>query len=100
MTERELTITVKLSCQTALLGTITPNIRLITIGWDDLDSFYLKSYYDNSPSEEDIEEMDAVITEVIAAVPFKKCRAPECIFDTRPRNQLELYKWTVYSRKE
>lgn len=100
MTEKELTIAVKLSCQTALLGTITPNIRLITIGWEGLSNFYLKAYYDNHPSEEDYEEMDAVITEIISAVPFEKCQNPECLYDTRPRYQLEIYKWIVYSRKE
>ena len=100
MTEQELVIAVKLSCQRALLGAITPNIRLITVKWDDLKDFYFKVYYDTVPSEVDIDEMEAVIAEIDADIPFERDHGAECIYDTRPRNQLEVYQWTVYARKE
>ena len=99
MDERELSINVRLCCQVALLGTITPNIRLITIGWDELNLFHLRAYFSTEPSEEEIEEMDAVCGEIDADLPFKKDKL-ECIYDIRPRKELELLKYTVYSRKE
>jgi hypothetical protein len=100
MTEIELSSSVRLSCQRALLGAITPNIRLITIGWDSLDMLYLKAYYNTLPSEDNIKDMNIVMSEIHADIPFKKDNGTECIYDIRPINQLEFYKWIVYSRKE
>jgi hypothetical protein len=99
MTEKELNIKVRLICQVALLGTITSNIRLITVGWDDLKLFHLRAYFDTKPTEDEIEEMDAVCTEVDADIPFEKDKV-ECLYDLRPRKELERLKCVVYSRKE
>ena len=99
MTEKELSIKVRLCCQVALLGTITPSVRLITIGWNELKLFQLRAYFDTQPTEDDFEEMDAASSEVISDIPFEKDKV-ECIYDTRQRKELELLKCTVYSRKE
>ncbi len=99
MNEKELNIKVRLCCQVALLGTITPNIRLITVGWDELKLFHLRAYFDTEPTEDDFEEMDAVSSEVISDIPFERDKV-ECIYDTRQRKELELLKCVVYSRKE
>ena len=96
----ELSISVRLSCQRALLGAIIPNIRLITVGWDNLNMFYLRAYYDVIPSENDIDDMNAVLGEIFADIDFKKDNGVECIQDIRPMKELELYKWVVYERKE
>lgn len=100
MTEGELIVAVRLSCQRALLGAITPNVRLITIKWDGFKDFYFRAYYDIPPVEEDIVEMEAVISEIVSDIPFERDHGAECIYDSRPKNQLEFYDWTVYSRKE
>jgi hypothetical protein len=100
MTEQEISISVRLSSQRALLGAITPNIRLITIGWDGLDILYLKAYYDILPTNEDIDEMNTVMGEIEAGIEFKTAHGVKCIYDLRPQNQLDLYKCIVYARKE
>jgi hypothetical protein len=100
MEERELAVKVRLSVQRALLGTITPNIRLITIDWDALKSFRMRVYYDVKPSEDDIEEMEAVISEVVSDIPFETAPNVEAIHDLRPRSVLEIFKYTVFARKE
>jgi hypothetical protein len=100
MTETELTIAVRLSCQRALLGAITPGIRLITLKWNKLEDFYFRAYYDTMPSDQDIDEMEAVIAEIESDIAFKTDHGAECIYDIRPRNQLSIYDWVVYARKE
>lgn len=99
MTEKQLSNSLCIHSQVALLGTITPNIRMITIGWDGLKLFHLRAYFDREPTEDEIEEMDAVSSEVISHLPFEKDKV-ECIYDTRQRRELEILKCVVYSRKE
>ena len=99
MTEKELSINVRLCCQVALLGAITPNIRLITIGWDGLKLFHLRAYFNSEPTEDEVEEMNAVCSEIDADIPFENDKV-ECIYESKQRKDLELLKCVVYSRKE
>ncbi len=99
MTEQELSITVRLSSQRALLGAITPNVRLVTIGWDGLKLFKLKVYFATEPSEDEIEDFNIVSTEVISDIPFENDQV-ECILSHEPKNKLDLYQYIVFSRKE
>jgi hypothetical protein len=82
------------------LGRITSNIRLITIGWDSLKSFHLRSYYDNIPSEDDVEEMEIAISEIISDISFYKVLPADCIFSTASSRDLKGLKCVVYARKE
>lgn len=100
MTDQEIRKEVCISLQRGLLGCITPNIRLITANWDDLNSFKMRVYYDSIPSDDDIEEMEAVTSQVAADIPFKKIEPVEAVYDLRPRKDLEKFQCTVYSRKE
>lgn len=99
MTELELSINTRLSCQRALLGAITANLRMVTIGWDELNTFHLRAYFGTPPSEEDIEEIEAVCAEVLSDLPFDKDKV-ECLSDTRERKDLEVLKYVVFARKE
>lgn len=99
MTEKEISISVRLSCQRALLGAITPNVRLVTIGWDGLKLFKLKAYFASEPSEDEIEDFNVVSTEVISDIPFENDQV-ECIFSDAPKSQLAVYNHIVYLRKE
>ncbi len=99
MTERELSINVRLSCQRALCGAITPNVRLITVGWNNLDLFHLRAYFGEAPTDDEVDEMDAVSTEVISDIPFERDKV-ECLMDTRLRKDLDLLKAIVYASKE
>jgi hypothetical protein len=99
MTEKELSISVRLSCQRALLGAITPNVRLVTIGWDGLKLFKLKAYFASEPGEDEIEDFNVVSTEVISDIPFENDQV-ECVYSNEPKSKLDLYHWIVYSRKE
>lgn len=100
MMELELSIRIKLSCQRALWGAITPNIRLICIDWNELKEFKLRAYYDSYPTEEDIEEMECVTTEVISDIDFLNLKPVECLFSSELRKNLDTLKFIIYSRKE
>jgi hypothetical protein len=99
MSEQELTIAYRLSTQRALLGVITPNIRMITIGWDGLTLFKMRAYFGEPPTEDEIEEIDDACAEVLADMLYQRDEV-ECIHDTRPKKDLEVLKVFVYARKE
>ena len=99
MDEGKLNVQVRLSCQRALLGNIIPEIRLITIGWNGLRLFKLRAYYDRQPTEEDIDDMNTVSGEVLSDIPFEH-EETECIFNTMPRNELDILNVIVYAKKE
>ena len=99
MDESNLSTTIRLSIQRALLGAITPNIRLITIGWNGLNSFQLLAYFENEPSEEEIESIESVCTEVNSDIAFQKNEV-RCVQSKKPINELETLKGVVYLRKE
>jgi len=99
MDESNLSTTIRLSIQRALLGAITPNMRLITIGWNELKLFQLLVYFENKPTEEEIENIESVCTEVNADIAFEKNEV-RCVQSKKPINELEILKWVVYLRKE
>lgn len=73
---------------------------MITIKCNGLKELYFRAYYDSPLSDDDVNEMEAAVAEIVADLPFEKDHGAECIYDTRPKNELEHYKWIVYSRKE
>lgn len=99
MNQQELNNSVLLSSQRALLGVITPNIRMITIGWEGLKKLHVRAYYDMEPNEEDIEEMNAVCAEIDSDIPFEK-DCVECIFSEEPLKDLKILSHIVFARKE
>ncbi|MCY3413066.1 MAG: hypothetical protein INQ03_15620 [Candidatus Heimdallarchaeota archaeon] len=57
-----------LSCQRALLGAITINIRGITVGYDPINPSIVRllTYFDQEPTMYELELMRIACTEVIA----------------------------------
>jgi len=99
MTEQELSSRTRLSVQRALLGEITPHLRMVTIGWEGLKVFKIRAYFDILPNEDLIEDINVVSTQVIADIPFETDQV-ECIYSTELQKDLEIFKHIVYSRKE
>ena len=99
MDEPQLTNTIKLSAQRALLCAITPGVRLVALDWKGLDLFILRIYFDHKPTADEIDDFGAVCAEILADVPFKKDKV-ECIYSFEPRKKLEGLKCIVYCRKE
>ena len=89
-----------LSVQNAVLGAVTPNIRLISVDWDGFENFRIRVHYDGPPSEDDIEEMECVTTQVISAVPFKHADLVEAIVSDEPLWEVDALRYRVFCRKE
>ena len=58
-------VTLLLSIQGALLGSVTPNLRMVTAEGDD-EEIRLIFYYDGEISEDDYEMADIAATEIIS----------------------------------
>lgn len=99
MTEDQINISVRLSIQRALLGVITPNVRMITVGWDGLKLLKIRAYFDCVPNADQIEDVDAACAEVVSDIEFERDNV-ECIFSTSALKDLEIFKFVAYSRKE
>lgn len=99
MTEEQINISVRLSIQRALLGVITPSIRMITVGWDELKMLKIRAYFDCIPDAGQIEDIDAACAEVVSDIEFERDNV-ECIFSASALKDLEILKFVAYSRKE
>lgn len=62
------TASVRCALQVALLGSITSNLRAINVLFNT-DTIKIIFYFFNSPSEEDEEETEIVISEVLSSFP-------------------------------
>ena len=100
MQENEIYVYVMLSAQNALLGAVTPNIRLISVDWDGLENFRIRVHYDGTPSDEDIDEMEAVTGEILASVPFKHADLVDAVVSDEPLWEVDALRYRIYCRKE
>ena len=66
--DSELHCRVLRSVVTALLGAVTPNLRAVTVHYDET-SLTLEAFYDLPPSEDEQEAISIAETEVIADFP-------------------------------
>lgn len=62
-------IHLQLSLQLALLGEVTPNLYAVTAGFRD-DQVIIVGYYNEPPSEDDVEHLQYVSTEVASDLPW------------------------------
>jgi hypothetical protein len=69
----------KLSAIRAFLGNIDYNVRAISIAIND-NKISIMTYYDCKPSEENIELIDNVETEILADIPEEYNVSVECIY--------------------
>jgi len=88
-----------LSIQGALVGAISANVRRVLCRWSDT-SVEIRAIFDGTPSEDDLETMSIVETEVMADFPGRtvtlKCRQ----IDEPALIEYEADEVTVFGRKE
>jgi len=61
----DLRVKVILSANRALLGAITPNLRSVTIDFNE-QLLILRAYFDHAATEDEKEQIDIALTEIIA----------------------------------
>ena len=100
MTASQLPAYVLLSAQRALLGVITPNIRMISLQWEGFNRLSLRVHYDSVPTEEQLEDMEVVVAEIIADVPFQWASPVDVVISDAPMAELKPMNRLVFCRKE
>ncbi len=99
MEDTALRTRILLSTQRALLGRISRNIRMITIDWDK-NYFELKAYYDKIVTEDDIENLEEITTEIAADFPEMEEIEELYEYSLEEISDLIALKEVVYKRKE
>lgn len=90
---------VLLTTQVAMLGEISAAVRAVTVGWDG-NEIRLRAIVEGEPSEEDVESMEAVGTEIIASFPEHQIDVEVMRLDApAPIAPHNLKAW-AYARKE
>lgn len=84
-----------LSTQRALLGAITPNMKAITIGYNKT-FFILRVYFASQPTEEELELLTEVTSEIAADIPSLKDFKEEAIVSEESSNKLKKLDEWVY----
>ncbi|QDP01562.1 hypothetical protein [Thalassotalea sp. PS06] len=97
-TVKNLRAPVLLSIQRALLGAITENVRAITCGWDE-STIHLKCIYYGEPSEEELDDLSCVETEVISDFPEHEVEAKPLVLENGQSINSEILSVWVYRRK-
>jgi hypothetical protein len=91
-------VSLRLSAMRALWGIVTPNLRKVSIGEKDhLISLYF--YYDQDPSEEEIDLSEDAATEVIADFPEPFWVSCERFVIAEPE-KITFEGYLIYSRFE
>ena len=71
----------RLSMQRAMLGEITPNMRLITVGWKEgLAELQILVYFDEEVTDEDRENVNNITAEVFADIDFESEKI-SCLYE-------------------
>lgn len=95
----ELRQRVMLSTNRALLDSITPHLRGVTIDFDE-NSFVMRGYFDTGATDDEKEMLDAAMTEIIADLfPTPKKWTFEAIDKPYPEKMDALKEW-VFKRYE
>ena len=85
-----------ISIQRALLGAITDNLVAVTCGFEGTQ-IRIKAYFTSEPSEQEIEEIQCVGTEVIADFPAPYTIEESCSV-VPPDGRLEKLDFTAFLR--
>lgn len=91
--------TLLLSTQRALLGMITPKMRAVTIGYSEIE-FILRVYFDSDYSEDDVELLSEITTQIVADNSEIKSVKEELLVSTIPLRELEGLDSWVFERRE
>ncbi|WP_336983227.1 MULTISPECIES: hypothetical protein [unclassified Cedecea] len=87
----------------ALLGEIYPSIRAIAVGFNEERCLVLRYYLDREPKEDDYENIDEVITNILANTSSNndiRDVKDEIHFNLKPFKDLEPLNGFIYMRKE
>jgi hypothetical protein len=98
MEYRELTRSLLISAQRALLGAIYPEIRAIAVGFDGSKELTIKMYLDRMPNEMDYEELSDISAQILGDVEFTKVE--ELCEYHEGKISLGNLDFFVYMRKE
>jgi hypothetical protein len=86
-----------LSTYSAMLGMISPNIRLITIDWGH-HHYTLKAFFDREVTEDDLDILKSITTEVAADFPEMGEIKEFAEFSLSPLSDLPKLKKAVFIR--
>jgi hypothetical protein len=86
------------SLQQALLGEVSPNLRAVTVVWDE-ESIHFECFFDGEVGESDIESMSYVETKLMAVFPESHNTTSELIRLDYPSPIPKDRCWAYY-RKE
>ena len=87
----------------ALIGEIYPEIRAIAVRFDTGKNLLLRYYFDRVPTEDDIEGIECVITNIFAQTSSNdqiKNITKEAIFTEQRMADLDALDGFVYARRE
>ena len=77
------------------MGAVTPNMKAITIGFNET-FFILRVYFSSQPSEEEVELLTEVTSEIAADIPNFTDFKEEAIVSEERANKLEKLDEWVY----
>ena len=96
--EQNQRIEILLNTYDALLGRVSPNVRLIQIDWG-VNFYYIRAYFDRPTNNEDFDDFSAVSAEVIASFPQVNDVKEEVIYSMKPLSELPVLRELVFLRK-
>ena len=87
----------------SLLGEIYPEIRAIALRYDTEKNLLIRYYFDREPTEDDIENIEIVVTNILAHTSSNNeivSLQEEAIFSNENFSDLDILDGLVYARKE
>ncbi|MCA8866284.1 MULTISPECIES: hypothetical protein [unclassified Halomonas] len=87
----------------ALIGEIYPEIRAIALRYDANKNLLIRYYFDREPTEDDVESIECVITNILAHTSSNeqiRNIEEEAIFSEQKIADLDLLDGLVYARRE
>ncbi|MCB9350309.1 MAG: hypothetical protein H6573_22760 [Lewinellaceae bacterium] len=88
-----------LSAQRASLGMITSNMRAITVGVKN-DKLFITVFFENTPSEEELELISEMAAEIIADFPYVNSSVEVPVTTSDNINNLKRLDFWVFKRYE
>jgi len=87
----------------ALIGEIYPEIRAIALRYDADKNLLIRYYFDRDPTEDDLESIECVITNIFAHTSSDeeiKNIKEEAVFSNERMADLDVLDGLVYARRE
>lgn len=87
----------------ALIGEVYPEIRAIALRYDENKNLQLRYYFDREPTEDDLESIECVITNIFAHTSSNEMInniEEEAIYSKERMADLDVLDGLVYARRE